>query len=152
MKVATLDADIRRVIDEQRLSFAATVNPDGTPNLSPKGSIRVWDDDHLVFADIRSPTTIRNLESNPAIELNVVDPISRKGYRFRGSAEILREGPHYERAANFLRNSGVSAAFGAVVLVKVEAVSAVVSPVYDSGVSEDDVRATWLARRRSSDS
>ena len=84
--------------------------------------------------------------------MNLVDSISRKGYRFRGSAEILREGPHYERAANLLRNSGVSAAFGAIVLVKVEAVSAVVSPVYDSGVSEDDVRATWLARRRSSDS
>ncbi len=71
---------MRRVVDEQRLSFVATVNPDGTPNLSPKGSIRVWDDHHLVFGDIRSPNTVRNLELNPATEINVVDPISRKGY------------------------------------------------------------------------
>ena len=29
--------DMRRVVEEQRLGYAATVCPDGTPNLSPKG-------------------------------------------------------------------------------------------------------------------
>jgi len=42
------------VVTEQRLGFVATVCPDGTPNLSPKGTTAVWDDDHIVFADIRS--------------------------------------------------------------------------------------------------
>jgi predicted pyridoxine 5'-phosphate oxidase superfamily flavin-nucleotide-binding protein len=55
---AKLTADMKRVVVEQRLAFVATVCPDGTPNLSPKGTISVWDDDHLVFADIRSPGTI----------------------------------------------------------------------------------------------
>jgi predicted pyridoxine 5'-phosphate oxidase superfamily flavin-nucleotide-binding protein len=41
------------VVLEQRLAFAATVCPDGTPNLSPKGMTTVWDGTHLAFADIR---------------------------------------------------------------------------------------------------
>ena len=137
---------MRRVVDEQRLSFVATVNPDGTPNLSPKGSIRVWDDHHLVFGDIRSPNTVRNLEINRTTEINIVDPISRRGYRFRGTAEILRSGANYDRVLAFLKESGVSGAVGAIVLVRVEKASPVVSPAYDSGASEEEIRATWLKR------
>jgi hypothetical protein len=39
---------------------------DGT-NLSPKGRTAVWDDDHLIFANIRSPGTLANLRSNRVI-------------------------------------------------------------------------------------
>jgi len=76
-----LTADMQRVVREQRLFFVATVCPDGTPNLSPKGATAVWDDDHLLFADIRSPGTIRNLRRNPAIE-KTVEP-STAGVRRR---------------------------------------------------------------------
>lgn len=46
---------MKRVVDRQRLGFVATVSPDGPPNLSPKGTVSVLDDDSLVFADLRSP-------------------------------------------------------------------------------------------------
>src|SRR6476661_2989862 len=75
---------MKRVVAEQRLGFVATVCPDGTPNLSPKGTTAVWDDDHLVFANIRSPGTLANLRQNANVEVNVVDPFVRKGYRFKG--------------------------------------------------------------------
>jgi predicted pyridoxine 5'-phosphate oxidase superfamily flavin-nucleotide-binding protein len=92
---------MKRVVAEQRLAFVATVSPDNSPNLSPKGTISVFDDEHLVFADIRSPATIRNLESNPAIEVNVVDQFCRKGYRFKGSAQIVRDGDLYRDIQKF---------------------------------------------------
>lgn len=76
--------DMERVVLEQRLGFVATVCPEGTPNLAPKGTTTIWDDDHhLVFADIASPRTIRNLQFNPAVEINVVDPFSRKAIASR---------------------------------------------------------------------
>src|SRR4029079_5118626 len=56
--MAILTDDMKSVVREQSLGFVATVCPDGTPNLSPKGTTMVWDDDHLVFADIVSPGTI----------------------------------------------------------------------------------------------
>ncbi len=76
-----LDDDMRRVVREQSLGFVATVCPDGTPNLSPKGTTIVWDDEHLVFLHLYSPGTVANLAVNPSIEINVVDPLVRKGYR-----------------------------------------------------------------------
>lgn len=96
-----LTEDMKRVVREQRLGFVATVCPDRTPNLSPKGTTTVWDDEHLVFADIRSPGTVENLRSNPVAEINVVDPVLRKGYRFKGSTEVLAEGPRFDEIVRF---------------------------------------------------
>jgi hypothetical protein len=59
-----LTDDMTRLVLEQKLGFAATVCPDGRPNLSPKGTTTVSDDEQLVFADISSPGTIRNLDLN----------------------------------------------------------------------------------------
>ena len=61
-----LTEDMQRVVREQRLGFHATVGADGTPNLSPKGTTDVWDDDHLWFADICSPQTVANMRRGRA--------------------------------------------------------------------------------------
>jgi predicted pyridoxine 5'-phosphate oxidase superfamily flavin-nucleotide-binding protein len=141
--LGTLTEDMRRVVEEQRLGFAATVCPDGTPNLSPKGSTAVWDDDHLIFADIRSPRTVENLRHNPAIEVNVVDPISRKGYRFKGTGAVLVEGDRFDEAVEFYRERGTTNQIRAVVLVEVERALPLTSPAYDLGLTEEEVRERW---------
>jgi predicted pyridoxine 5'-phosphate oxidase superfamily flavin-nucleotide-binding protein len=63
--LAILTPEIQRFVREQRLGFVATVGGDGRPNLSPKGTTTVWDDGHLMFADIASPQTVANLAVNP---------------------------------------------------------------------------------------
>jgi hypothetical protein len=45
-----------------------------------------------MFAHISSPQTIANLRASPAIETNVVDPILRRGYRFRAPGQRARRG------------------------------------------------------------
>jgi uncharacterized protein len=145
-----LAEDMKRVVREQRLGYVATVCPDGTPNLSPKGTTAVWDDDHLVFADICSPGTIANLAKNPGIEINVVDPIARKGYRFKGSATVLTEGALFDRAMTYYRREhgladGIAERICHIVLVKIERALPLVSPVYDDGTMESDVVRKWSA-------
>ena len=137
-----LTADMQRVVREQRLGYVATVCPDGTPNLSPKGTTTVWDDDHLVFANIRSPGTLANLRVNPAVEVNVVDPRLRKGYRFKGVATIVSEGPLFERGMALFRPA-IANHITDIVLITVERALPIVSPAYDLGLSEDEVRAQW---------
>ena len=85
-----LTEDLKRLVSERRLGLVATVFPDGTPNLSPKGTTAVWDDDHIVFADIRSPATVSNLRRNPSTEINVVDPVVPKGYERKCSTSLIR--------------------------------------------------------------
>jgi predicted pyridoxine 5'-phosphate oxidase superfamily flavin-nucleotide-binding protein len=139
-----LTEEMMRVVREQRLGFVATVCPDGTPNLSPKGTTTVWDDQHLIFADICSPGTVENLRHNPAIEINVVDPILRKGYRFKGIAQVLTTGPLFEQALAFYKERGSQSPIRSIVLVKVERALPLVSPAYDSGSTEEEVRQRWL--------
>jgi predicted pyridoxine 5'-phosphate oxidase superfamily flavin-nucleotide-binding protein len=134
---------MKRVVDEQRLGFVATVCPDGTPNLSPKGTTAVWDDDHLVFANIRSPGTVANLRRNPSVEVNVVDPFLRKGYRFKGVASILESGPRHDEAIAFYRSRGSKSAIHEVVLVRVQSAQPIDSPAYDLGFSEEEIRTRW---------
>ena len=135
-----LTDDMKRVVNEQRLGFVATVCPDGTPNLSPKGTTAVWDEDHLVFANIRSPGTLANLRWNPHAEVNVVDPFVRRGYRFKGHAEILESGPLYEKVLAFYRNRGSQHAIREIVLIEVRTAQPIDSPLYDAGLTEADVR------------
>ena len=145
-----LTKDMRRVV-EAELGFIATVCPDGTPNLSPKGTTAVWDDDHLVFADIRSPGTVENLRTNPRIEINVVDQLVRKGYRFKGTAVVHTEGEVFERGVAFYDARGTVDARGrirGIVIVAVERALPVTSPAYDLGATEDELRATYLQRLR----
>jgi len=78
-----LTDDMKRNVREQRLGYIATVCSDGTPNLSPKGTTAVWDDDHLVFADIRSPQSAQNIRNNPSVEVNVVDPLVARDIALR---------------------------------------------------------------------
>ena len=141
--MAILTAEMKRLVEVQRLGYVATVCPDGTPNLSPKGTTAVWDDDHLVFADIRSPGSVANIRQNPTVEVNVVDPIVRKGYRFKGNAEVLSSGSTFDDIVAFYRKRGVSSPIGQVVLVQVERALPLVSPAYDSGATEAEVRARW---------
>ena len=138
-----ISADMKRVVEEQRLGFVATVCPDGTPNLSPKGTTAVWDADHLVFANIRSPGTLANLRQNPSVEVNVVDPFVRKGYRFKGVASILDSGPQYDEVIAFYKERGVANTIREVVMVRVQSAQPIDSLAYDLGLTEDEVRARW---------
>ena len=138
-----LTTEMKRVVEAQRLGYVATVCPDGTPNLSPKGTTAVWDNDHLVFADIRSPGSVANLRENPTVEVNVVDTIVRKGYRFKGNADVLSSGPTFDEIVAFYRKRGVLSPIRHVVLIQVKRALPLISPVYDSGATEAEVRAQW---------
>jgi len=149
---ARLTADMKRVVAEQRLAYVATVCSDGTPNVSPKGTIAVWDDEHLVFADIRSPGTIANLKKNPAVELNIVDPFARKGYRFKGTGTVIVDGELFQQIMNFYRGRWVDTSrnresrIRGFVLVKVENALPLISPAYDDGSSdEQSIRKYWIS-------
>ena len=145
--MATINDDMREVVAECGLGYVATVSADGTPNLSPKGSLAVWDDEHLYFADIASPQTVENLRANPVAEVNAVDIVKRRGYRFKGTAEVVDDGPVFEQAAQVLKDAhGPQYPCNHAVVLKVEHVRPVLSPAYmfnDPPPDEEELSAVW---------
>lgn len=146
-----LTDDMKRVVREQSLGFHATVCEDGTPNLSPKGTTAVWDDDHLFFCDLRSPQTVANIRRGSLVEVNVVDPFVRKGYRFKGPAVVHDRGTDaYAEGVRRARENGLQSDPGnirAIVVIEVRHASALISPAYDDGTrDETEVRKSWQER------
>jgi predicted pyridoxine 5'-phosphate oxidase superfamily flavin-nucleotide-binding protein len=143
-----LTPDMKRIINEQRLGFVATAALDGTPNVSPKGTFAVLDDRTIAFGEIRSPSTIRNLRANPRIEVNIVDPFVRKGYRFAGTATVVERGKApFDTLLPNLRSANAHR-IRAIVTITVTKALPLTSPAYDDGKTEPQLRRVWTTRFR----
>ena len=135
--------EIRNFVNFQKLGYVATTSSDGSPNLSPKGTITILDDSRLVFANIRSPQTVENLTKNPSIEINVIDPFSRMGYRFKGMANILSDGDDFKKILDYFEKKGIKSKISDIIIVDVKSFSKVTSPSYDLGLKKDDLVEKW---------
>ncbi len=138
-----ITSEIKNFLNLQKLGYVATVSSDGKPNISPKGTLIGWTSDTLAFADIRSPDTMNNLRENPNLEINVIDPLLRKGYLFQGRAKIIEDGILYDEILNYYRTNGIKSTINSIVLVDVSNVSEVTSPLYDMGISEQEIKSKW---------
>ncbi len=94
--MAKLTEEAKKAIGEIRPSLVATASKAGKPNVSAKGSLRVLDDDHVVFADIASPRTVANIKENPQVAIICLDRETRKGCRIWGKAEVMDSGPLFD--------------------------------------------------------
>lgn len=139
---------MRTMIMTFNAGSVATVNADGTPSVSTKATFVIVDDTTIAFGNIRSPGTVTNLMKRPAIEICFTDVLARKALRVTGTAEVVRK--HQAPAA-------VSAAFeaawadylqhmSAFIVIDVTAVEEILSPAYDHGASEAELKADNLAK------
>jgi predicted pyridoxine 5'-phosphate oxidase superfamily flavin-nucleotide-binding protein len=143
-----INQDMRQVIQRAMLSYVATVCADGSPNLSPKGSVFVYDDDHLIFMNQNSPGTFANLRHDPRVEINSVDVFRRRGYRFKGKARILPPGdPAFEwLKQKLIALNGPQYPAHEAALIDIETIQPVLSPVYKWGhATEDDLTPKYAA-------
>jgi predicted pyridoxine 5'-phosphate oxidase superfamily flavin-nucleotide-binding protein len=88
-----------------KMAWVATAGSDGMPNTTPKGSVKIIDDEHIVFADLFSKKTRANLQVNPKVAVTVVDMTTYKGYQIKGSASLLESGPLFEKMAKELKKA-----------------------------------------------
>ncbi|MDX1513626.1 MAG: pyridoxamine 5'-phosphate oxidase family protein [Gammaproteobacteria bacterium] len=143
--MAKLTDYMQNIVEVHKLGFVATVCEDGTPNLSPKGTCLVLDDEHIMFGEIRSPNTRNNIRERPVMEMNFVDVLSRKGFRAKGRAEYLARGtPEFGALLpRFAQWGELSERIKGIVKLRVEEASLLSSPAYDIGASEEALKAQW---------
>jgi uncharacterized protein len=97
-----IPADLQEFMKGKQ-GWVATASRDGIPNVSIKGSLRLLDDEHLVFADLFSLKTRKNLSENPKVAIMVYDEETRRGFMFKGSAEQVSNGPLFEQTVEGIR-------------------------------------------------
>lgn len=141
-----LTPEMKALIERNTIGLVATVTPDGRPAVSPKGTSVIFDAATIVFSDIRSPGTVRNIKCNPAVEINYIDVFSRMACRVSGraiyvaksDAEFVSYLPQFQKWPTLVER------MRGFVIVTVESAQLLRSPVYDVGAIEADLRAYWL--------
>jgi hypothetical protein len=117
------------------------------PQPATKGEIyRCADTGHARHLGKRDAGLRRDRERNdPRIEINSVDFIRRRGYRFAGTAQVLESGPIYDWGrAWLLKHHGPEYPTNHVVLIKLHSAEPLMSPVYTfGGRKEEEVRSTY---------
>ena len=93
-----LSEEAKKAIGAIQPSFVATASKTGKPNVSAKG-LRIFDDEHVLFADVSSPRTIANIKENPQVAVICLDAATRKGCRIWGRGEIISSGELFDKVA-----------------------------------------------------
>src|SRR3989338_385212 len=101
------------------LAYVATADEKGRPNVVPKGDMAILDDHTIVFADLYSHQTKKNLSKNPQIAITVLNPAAYRGYQFKGKAKIIERGKAFDRLVNQVIGYGQLSHPGAKYAVKV---------------------------------
>jgi hypothetical protein len=114
------------------LCWLATVDGNGQPNVSPKEIFAVVDAEHLVIANIASPTSVRNVEQNPQVCVSFVDVFVQKGFKVLGTARnIRRQDSEFLRWANPLQTmAGTRFPIHSVLVVRATAIEPILAPSY----------------------
>jgi len=90
--MAKLSEEVKKIIREFTPAFVATAGKDGKPNVSPKGSFRVLDDEHVIFVEGGRLYTLTNLRENPQLSAIFYNAPTRQGCRIWGRTEIIESG------------------------------------------------------------
>lgn len=115
MKNITLTQAMKDMLAEQ-LSFLATTDEKGHPQVGPKGTMRVLDDQHLIYNEHTGKQAWRNIHTDDQVAVAVVDHPNFKGFRFEGHVEIHQEGKIYEDAVVFAQGHHVPKPVAAIVI------------------------------------
>ena len=145
-----LTEDMKALIRAFSAGSVATVNADGTPSVSPKATFVVVDDETLAFGHLRSPGTLANLRANPAVEVCFTDVLARKAVRVTGTASIVGkvEAPQGLWDAFNEAWGDYVPYMPEFVVIKVSAAEIILSPAYDFGFTETELKAANLERLR----
>jgi len=122
-----LDAANRSV-----LCWLATVDADGRPNVSPKEIFAAFDAEHLVIANIASPTSVRNVAAGAPVCVSFIDVFVQKGFKVFGAArDVRRLDAAFPRwAAPLEAMAGPRFPIRSVIVVRATAVEPILAPSY----------------------
>ena len=116
--MSQLTQEMKDMIMNQQC-FHATVSKDGIPNIAPKRSTRVFNDETLIFSEGTGGITYQNILDGSKVAVGVVDREILDGYRFIGTPKVLADGEIYAKAAEMSRQAGMPEP-KAVVLIHID--------------------------------
>ena len=85
----------------------ASASTDGVPNAGYRGTMMVFDEGSLAYRERSELSPLEHIEENPKAIVLYYDPAQQKGWKFRCTTSIHREGPVFERVMDRLAGLGL---------------------------------------------
>ena len=98
------------------LPFISTVDENGNPNIGPKRSLRILDDNHLIYNENTGKKTLSNIKANGKVSVAIANWGKLDGYRFEGVARVYTEGEFYDNCVNYAMSAKMAQPKAAVVI------------------------------------
>lgn len=113
--MAKLNQDMQELINNA-FAFIATVDEQGNPQVGPKGTMRILDDQHLIYNEETGKHAWHNLQANHKIAVAFHPYPGMKGIRVEGNADIHQEDKVFDDAVAYAKDNNLPAAIAAVVI------------------------------------
>ena len=143
-----LSNEIRTLIENHSAGMVATVNTDGTPSVSPKATFLILANDQLAFSNIRSPHTVQNIKNRPNVEVCFIDMVLRKSVRVTGTAKYIEKSEADPELIEKFKSAygDYLDAMSGFILIKANKATLILSPAYDLGLTENELRETHMSK------
>lgn len=113
--MATLSDEQKQLV-KAAFGFVATVDENGNPQIGPKGTLRVLDDEHLIYNEETGHQSWHNVQVNPKIAAAFHPFPGMKGFRVEGRATIHQDDDIFKEAEEFAASKNLPKALAAVVI------------------------------------
>ncbi len=142
-----LTEEMKKIVTEHSSGMVATINDAGLPVVSPKATFVIVDDTTIAFGNIRSHGTLANIAMRPDVEVCFIDVLTRKAFRMTGRARVVEKSDAPAKMAAAFEAAwgdylGLITVFVEIALSDVEII---LSPAYDAGHTETELRMANLA-------
>ena len=114
------------------LSWLATIDENGFPNVSPKEVFCSSGNHLLLVANIASPGSMKSILARPQVCISFVDVFSQKGFKIKGLATVARAGDtaFATFAPPLAELAGQRFLFSSIFVINVQSVDPIIAPSY----------------------
>lgn len=116
--MAVLTQEMKDMVNNGQC-FIGTVSRDGKPNIGPKMTARIFNDETIIFNERTGGRTYFNILEGSKVTIAVANEENPDGFRFIGSAEVHTYGELYEKEAAFGEET-VAQRTKAIILVHID--------------------------------
>lgn len=139
-----LNQDQIEAINGNVLCWLATTSESGQPNVSPKEMFLCLDSKTIIIANISSPGSVKNIQTNPKVCFSSIDVFRQKGYKIYGEATILGNDGNksFEEFRKILIiRYGNSFPILSIIQINISSVSKILAPSYlfNLGKTEEEM-------------
>ena len=145
-----MDDTVLRYVEQSVLSWLATVDEDGYPNVTPKETFCAQGNRTLLIANIASPGSLKNILARPRVCVSFVDVFIQRGFKIKGRASVVRSGnADFATFASPLQAlAGERFPFSSLFVVDVQSVEPIVAPSYRMFPDTPELAQVESAMRR----